>query len=119
MRLAHAWLFMLIGGGGALAGCTSPTHLHEDFGNSYGVMAESQLLHPDAEVSREAVVGLDGQAARRAVTVYQKSFDKTEAQGGAAADAPPPAAGASPLAGAPPSYSSAATGTSPPPAGMK
>jgi hypothetical protein len=118
VRLAHA-AFILVAGSGVFAGCVHPVHLNEDYGNSYGLMMESQLLHPEAEPSREPVEGLAGPAAKRAVQVYQRSFDKSESAQSGAAGGSAPAAGASPLAGAPPSYSSAATGTSPPAPDMK
>lgn len=116
-RVEPCWAIVLTAGL-ALAGCASPAHLGDDYGDSYGVAMESQLLRPEAEPSLAPVAGLDGQAAKRAVQVYLKSFDKTEPQGGAATGAPT-APASSPLAGAPPSYTSAATGTSPPSSGMK
>lgn len=109
---------IVLTGGITLSGCSSPVRLADDYGNSYGVAVEAQLLNPEAEPTTAPVTGLDGQAAKRAVQVYQKSFDKSETQGAATTGAPP-AAASSPLAGAPPSYSSAATGASPPAAGMK
>ncbi len=118
MRWVPAGLFIVLTAAAGQSGCASPVRLGDDYGDSYGLIVESQLLHPEAEASTAPVTGLDGQAARRAVKAYQRSFDKSETESGAAG-ATPTAPGTSPLAGAPPSYSSAATGTMPSSPGQK
>jgi hypothetical protein len=118
MRWVPAGLFIVLTAAVGQSGCSSPAHLGDDYGQSYGLAVESQLLSPEIEPSTAPVHGLDGQAARRAVQVYLKSFDRTESQSGSATGAPS-APAASPLAGAPPSYTSAATGTMPSSPGQK
>lgn len=114
----NPWVASLVAGligGASLASCASPSRLGDDYGQSVGLAIESQLLAPEAEPSPAPVQGLHGQAVKRAVQVYLRSFDKTEAQqAGSFPSAPTMASTPAPLAGAPPSYTSAATGTSPP-----
>jgi len=58
-----------------LAAC-STTRLEEDYGNSYRLANQNQILDPDAPKDLEPVTGLDNRAAAGAMKKYIESFEK-------------------------------------------
>lgn len=60
---------------GMLSGCVSPTPvLDEHFGDAVRAAKEQQILNPDAGRNTDPVAGLDGPAAKEAITLYHDSF---------------------------------------------
>ncbi|RMH09613.1 MAG: hypothetical protein D6704_00900 [Nitrospirae bacterium] len=53
---------------------TRPTVLAEDFGDSFRLARDRQILNPNAKVSLDPVTTLDGQAAHQAFTRYRGFF---------------------------------------------
>lgn len=59
----------------ALAGCASTTPNYDArFGEAVLQARAQQTINPDASKNPDPVAGLDGRAARNAMTNYQKSF---------------------------------------------
>lgn len=59
----------------ALAGCASPTpNLDAHYGEAVLQAKAQQTINPDASKNMDPVAGIDGRAARSAMTNYQKSF---------------------------------------------
>jgi len=58
------------------AGCTSyPSNVDDNFGKAVTSLRAQQIIDPDAPLRRRPPAGIDGQAAKSAVDLYQKSFD--------------------------------------------
>jgi hypothetical protein len=49
-----------------------------DYGTSYQLQKNSQILNPEAEKNLAPAQGLDGQAASASVNRYRKSFEKQD-----------------------------------------
>lgn len=64
-----------------LAGC-APTTPGWDaaFGESVRIATARQIIDPDASRNADPVSGIDGRAAKEAMTRYQKSFAEKEPQ---------------------------------------
>jgi hypothetical protein len=62
------------------AGCAEfypvPSLGEMDYGNSYNLSKQNQILNPGAEQNLEPVKGLDGKAANKAIEKYRKDFEK-------------------------------------------
>jgi hypothetical protein len=59
----------------AISGCVSETPLlNQHFGDAVNAAKAQQTIHPEASQNKNPVAGLDGQAAKGAVDLYQKSF---------------------------------------------
>jgi len=58
-----------------LAACAT-TRLEEDYGNSYRLAVQNQMLDPSAPKDLEPVTGLDNRAAAGAMKKYIESFEK-------------------------------------------
>jgi hypothetical protein len=62
------------------AGCADlnpwPSQVAVDYGNSYNLAKQNQILNPGGEQNLEPVKGLDGKAANKAIEKYRKDFEK-------------------------------------------
>ena len=59
----------------ALAGCASNTPLLDrQFGAAVSLMTAQQTLNPRAALNRDAVLGIDAQAAKSGYDEYQKTY---------------------------------------------
>lgn len=70
--LATALLLML-------SGCAGPSRLDTDFGVSYNLAKENQILNPEAGTNLQPVSGMDGQAVQKVIDKYRKDFEKPPA----------------------------------------
>jgi hypothetical protein len=58
-----------------LGGCTViESRLKKDYGNSYRLALENQILNPEAEKNLEPVYGIDGNTADTIVKSFRESF---------------------------------------------
>ncbi len=60
----------------AAAGCAHYGTLEEDYGKSYNMAKENQILNPGASKNLEPVKGLNGRAAEAVMNKYIDSFSK-------------------------------------------
>ena len=81
--MAKPSLLCLLGGGivlVTLTGCAEfnpePGAVEMDYGNSYSLAKQNQILDPDAAKNLEPVTGFDGKAAQKAIEKYRKDFEK-------------------------------------------
>jgi len=71
--IGFAALFFIV------VGCTGPSRLEKDFGNSVNLAISNQILDPEAGKNIEPVSGLDGEAAQATLEKYRKDFEKPPA----------------------------------------
>ena len=59
-----------------IAGCGHYGALTDDYGKSYNMAKQGQILNPDASKNLEPVTGLNGTAAEAVMKKYNDSFKK-------------------------------------------
>lgn len=70
LRLQFLWAWVLV----AMLGCVHPTPvLDSHFGDAVNTAKAQQTIHPDAAKTQQPD-GIDGQAAKSAIELYQQSF---------------------------------------------
>lgn len=74
MNIKRLCISSLIAGGIAMAGCTGPSMLDQNWGRSVETARFNQTLNPQAGENLEPVTGLDGQGAENAMETYRQSF---------------------------------------------
>jgi hypothetical protein len=75
------------------AGCAHYGALEEDYGKSYGLVLQGQVLNPDASKNRVPVTGLDGGSAEEVMKKYRESFGTGDCNTSPGTTAPPIPAG--------------------------
>jgi hypothetical protein len=81
-RMARQSL-LLIGLGMSLVLCVGcaeldpgPSLVAMDYGNSFNLAKQNQILNPGAQDNLDPVAGFDGRAAQKTINRYQKDFEK-------------------------------------------
>lgn len=75
---------------GLLSGCTSPSPLREDYGESITAIKRAQQAGVPAHPRPPREGTFDGQAAQLAIQSYLATFDQAKASGGSSLPAQPP-----------------------------
>ena len=72
MRLLTFLCLILLGA----AGCSGPTALERDYGNSWAYNEAVQIANPDAALVQTPATGMDPTSAKTVMEGYAKSFER-------------------------------------------
>ena len=82
MIIKRLYISSLIAGAIAIAGCTGPTMLDQNWARSVETARYNQILNPQAGQNLDPVEGLDGQSAENILEAYRQSLKAGEKSSG-------------------------------------
>ncbi len=76
MRIFTFLCLILLGA----AGCSGPTALERDYGNSWAFNEAVQIANPDAALVQTPATGMDPTSAKTVMEGYAKSFERKKTE---------------------------------------